>query len=806
MKCFYSMVLCLAVVFSAVAAEEKGKVEIIRDQWGVPHVFSDTDAGAMFGLGYATAEDRAFQMHYSLRIVQGRISEVLGEFQHRKQVVTSVVNDVKFRTMGVYRAAKEVAANLDQESKTLLQAYCDGVNDYMAKHPEKLLYLFKKYDLKPETWTPTDCIASWWHLGWFFAGEGLHDTLSYHRLKDERGQSDRDPRALSAARGGERSSRKIDRTTDVDLMPLGFDETTSVVRRDDVEEEWLKKNDAFMEKYGLKGNKSAGEEGPEFSHAWVVGGEKTTTGSAVLCSDPQTPVRNPSLLFEYHMCGKTFNVRGVGVAGSPILLIGWNENVAWGMTALGADQADQFLLKTDADHPNQYFYEGEWRDMSVWEETITVKGGETKTLMLKETHFGPVISSIAHDVRPGEEVSLKRVPLCIKDRDTMQGALAMMRAKDVREFQTALAGWLFPSANVVFGDKQGNIGYSVVGAIPIRSALALDEGNVSHDGTETKYDWQGYVPNELVPRVINPEQGILFSANHRPIGSFYTIPIGISTGSGGDTIRSWRLRERMMLKDVFTPDEVLDIHYDSVNPAKREIVRLGYHLRDVQKAKLSEETLYALEYLENWFKAGAKADLNVMGTELTNSINAMFRIVQTDLTLKYGGGMSGLSYFLKTVKNRIETDPQTKLNELEIEYIDHTLSSAWIAAENRYGYDPEIWYEQALKQLENQKLGYFESLDGYPSLDNGNDIHYPFLSVVDGDTILSQRAQSYTQWVPLHDVDAAMSILPIGHSEHPENPSRLSTYDLWSQGKLHPAPLTREAVQKVMEKSVSLSY
>ncbi len=801
---FMMGILLFGVVVAESYAASYGKIELIRDQWGVPHIFSETDIGAMYGLGYATAEDRAFQMHFNLRIVQGRLSEVVGEMNHRKRGVTSVTQDIKYRTLGVYRSAKEVAKNLDGETKNLLQAYCDGVNDHIREHPEELLYLFRQYGLEPEEWTAADCLVSWWHMGMFFSGEGLHDTMVYHRLKEGRGQFDRAAMARRGGRGGRgRQSERIE--TKIDLEPIGPDDAAAVVQPEDISEEWLQKVNEFAEKHGILSKSESGEQGPKFSHAWVLGGKKTTTGSSVLCSDPQTPVRNPSMFYEYHIQGKTFNARGIGVPGSPIILIGWSENVAWGLTALGADQADQFLLNVDPDKPNQYFYEGEWQDMTVWEETIKVKNGEDKTLVLKETHLGPVVSSIAHDVREGEEAVLKRVPMCIEDRETIQGFFSMIRAKNVDEFSHAIEGWLFPSANIVFGDREGNIAYWTLGAMPVRSRHALDEGRASHLGTANKYDWRGYVPYELLPHVVNPERGFLQTANHRPIGSFYPLPIGISTGSGGDTDRSWRLRERLRRKEKFTPEEVKAVHYDCVNPAKREIVRLGYFLRDVQKAKLSEDTLKTLDYLEEWYEEGARSDMTVKGTEVANVINTMFRLMQSELTLKYGGGQSGLSLFLKTVKEKHKKEPKAELNELEVAFIDETLANAWSTAESRYGRNPDQWLSVAREQLDRQILGYFESLDGYSSLDEEKDLTFPMLTCIDGGTILSQTGQSYSQWVPMHDIDSAQSILPIGQSEHPDSPYRMSTYDLWSQGKYHPAPLSREGVEKVMASYSELS-
>jgi len=768
------------------------QVELIRDRWGVPHVFAETDAGAMYGLGYATAQDRAFQMYYNLRIIQGRLAEHMGDVkvgvtERRPQGTNSALrSDVKMRTIGYYRAAEETARLLGPEERTLLEAYSQGVNDYIVHHPNDLLHLFETYDLEPEPWTPTACIASWWRMGLFFAGDGLREMGAYYQINAGQRQIE-----TFAPQDSESVTR---------LRPVRDD--ASVIQRSDVSEEWIEKLYDYATEHNLTRKvdvtpmRRRVPPGPRFSHAWVVGKNRTTNGSAVLVSDPQTPVRNPSLFYEFHITGKTFNARGIGVPGNPSILIGFTPNVAWGLTALGADQADLFVLKTDPNHPDQYQLDDQWLDMDVRTETVEVKDGRPRTLKVCQTRFGPVVTSIAMGVRRGDEVALKRIPICEPEHDTFEGLLAMMRAKDVRQFQQALGGWRFPSGNCVFGDSQGNIGYKTILALPIRSSHALLDDRAAHEGWDSANDWQGMLPHELLPQVINPEQGWLVTANHRPIASFYPISMGISTGSLGDTDRSWRLKERVTAQDVFTPQEVLDIHYDTVAPIKRDLVKLGYHLRDIQQYPLEEETLLALDYLEDWRSAGYRMDMSIVGTDILNLMPMAFRQNFAAATI-YGGGGSGLCNMLQTLDARIAQNPNAMLSEEEADYVNLILRAAWRYGKNRYGDDPSQWHDKAQAQLLATKLPYMSTLDGFGSLDEDEDITFPALSCIEGGTILSQRAQSYTQYVPLDDADQALALLPVGVSERPESPYRFSGYELWGQGMLRPAPLSREAVKKI---------
>ncbi len=702
-------------------------------------------------------------------------------------------------------SAKKVAENLDADTRELLRAYCDGVNDYIAANPRKLHPLFDKLGVKPERWTVADCIASWWHMGQFFATDGTRDLIRYRNLAEggpRRGAAMRGRRGGRGARGRGGAART---RPAVELKPLGPDDAAAVVARSDVSDEWVRKVNEFARKHGIGAKKPPAAEGPKFSHAWVVGGKRTSTGSAVLVSDPQTQVRNPSLFYEFHIKGKTFDARGIGVPGSPGILIGFTDKVAWGLSALGADQADLFRLKTDPAHPDQYFFDGEWRKMKVTRETIKVRGGRDVKLTVRTTHLGPVVTRFAFARKDEGEVALKRIPICETDRETIQGILGMIRASDADEFAAALPGWRFPSANIVFGDRAGKIGYWALVAVPIRSRHALQAGGAAHDGTESKYDWKGIVPYELLPHVLNPAAGLLFTANHRSIGSYYPIPLGAMTGGGGDTGRSWRLRQRLTAKKILTPRDVLDVHFDSVNPVRREMIRVGLHLRDALHRELSSDATSALEVLDGWYKSGASSDLSVEGAALAGELRTFFRFSVTDLTQVYGGGGSGLSYFLKSIAARIDKDPKADVSALEQEYIDWALSGAWGSAKSKYGRDASKWSERARGRVKRRKMGYFAGLDGFPSIDPSGDLAFPALTCVDTGTIKSQSGQSYTQFVPMHDVDEAMSILPIGQSELPGSPFRTSTMKLWEEGRLHPAPLSYAAVQKYAKSRTVLS-
>ncbi|HPY48362.1 MAG TPA: penicillin acylase family protein, partial [Sedimentisphaerales bacterium] len=276
----------------------------------------------------------------------------------------------------------------------------------------------------------------------------------------------------------------------------------------------------------------------------------------------------------------------------------------------------------------------------------------------------------------------------------------------------------------------------------------------------------------------------------------YPISIGISTGSLGDTDRSWRLKERVRAKESFTPEDVLDVHYDTVAPIKRNLVKLGYHLRDIQQYPLEEETRLALDYLEEWRDAGYRSEMQIKGTEILNLMPMAFRQNFAAATI-YGGGLSGLCNMLQTIETRIAEDPKAVLTEEEADYVNLILRAAWRYGKANYGDDAAQWNEKARAGLLETRLPYMSTLDGFASLDEAKDITFPALTCIDGGTILSQRAQSYTQCVPMDDADGAMALLPVGVSERPDSPYRLSDYELWEKAQLRPAPLSRAKVEEI---------
>ncbi len=767
-------------------------VTVLRDAHGVPHVRSESDLGAFYGLGWVTAGDRLLQMHLNVWTVQGRMAEALGP--------SWLEQDRYWRIVGAWKHAVEVAARLDAHHLALLEAFADGVNDWLAANPDRINSLFDDLGMTPEEWTPAHCLASWWRVGNLFIPDPFKKasaTYEFMDLVDQLGMEEAVEEFLGDPHPG--------------------DPAAGVVQAADVPEEVQEAIRDYAESVGY-GDEPRGlaayhpssyaNPGPSFSHAWAVAGSRTTTGSAVLISDPQITVTFPNLFYEWHAEGATFNARGIGVPGAAGLLIGFNEHLAWGLTATGADQRD--LVRLHMVDRTTYVVDGVEHALESATETILVRGAAPVTETWRRSLWGPVVTALVDEVRPGDEFALKGVPTCDLDRDTFQAAVAMMRAQTVDALRAAIEGWRFPSANLVAADEKGHIFFTVLGALPVRSAESPVGGRIAQEGSSLAYDWQGTIPGQFKPWVLDPQAGYVLSANHRAAGEWYPAQLGWGFMGTGDTDRSRRLRETLSaLPAVASPSEIAEgTQYDCVNAAKRDMVAILRHARDVGES-LSADAANALDHLETWSAAGGQVLTSSPGVFLVSKIPTNFRVAQTGEAMNalYGGGQGGLNLFLKTITAEIAADPSYQPDADAVAYLDSALSQAWrdaLAASP----DPSGWdHLYGATQAATPRLVWFA---GPYLLGSGfaspHSYTPPTLECADGATIWSQRGEAYTQVVDLASADQGLAVMPPGNTEGPDDSLWTVNGTDWADGVLYPAPLSASAVDAIATVEVTLTY
>lgn len=470
-------------------------VTVIRDQWGIPHIYASSLHDLLFAQGYVHAQDRFWQMEFWRRIGSGRLSEILGK--------SALAQDRFIRTLGWHRAAAQEWEQLDPETRAALEAYAEGVNAYISTHRGRLGLEFTLLGLTgtrfdPEPWHPVHTITWGKVMAWNLGGNMDMELL----------------RANIIARLGTPAAPV--------LMPPYPSDRPVIVPHPLLEGTLRAVPEAVFTTRFL------GEGDGLGSNNWVIAGSRTETGKPLLANDPHLGIQMPSIWYEIGLhCEPKgpdcpINVVGASFPGSPGVIIGHNDRIAWGVTNVNPDVQDLFIEKVNPENPNQYEYRGRWEDMQIVREEIRVAGEEEPVVVFARiTRHGPIIN----DVVGGEEEdwSFGWQPLALswtalQPGTLMRSILLLDKAQNWEEFREALSYWDVPSQNFVYADGEGNIGYQTPGRIPIRAG---GDGSVPVPGWTGEYDWVDYIPFDELPRAFNPPEGYIVTANHAVVRPDY---------------------------------------------------------------------------------------------------------------------------------------------------------------------------------------------------------------------------------------------------------------------------------------------
>ncbi|MFN3335543.1 MAG: penicillin acylase family protein, partial [Caldilinea sp.] len=394
-----------------------------------PHIFATTDHDAFYGLGYAHAQDRLWQMEMNRRIGAGRLSEILGE--------TTLSIDKFQRTMGYYRAAQADLAIIEPRSRQALEAYAAGVNQWLGEDhtlPPEFILL----GLKPEPWQPADSLVWQKMMSWDLGGNYKLELLNQR---------------LVQALGPERAAQILP-----DYPPNGII-ILAHVEIDDAAAAHLSEIDRALEIDFGRGGRESG------SNNWVIAGSRTESSMPILANDPHLGTSIPSIWYLAEMQGDTLHAIGSTFPGLPAIVIGHNERMAWGVTNVGPDVQDLYVERINPANPNQYEVDGGWQDMAIFEEPIVVKGkDEPIRWAARSTRHGPLISDVSD---AGSPLALQWTALQPEDT-TIDAFIGLNYAADWEDFTDAMAKFVTPSQSFVYADVEGNIGYYAPGKIPIR--------------------------------------------------------------------------------------------------------------------------------------------------------------------------------------------------------------------------------------------------------------------------------------------------------------------------------------------------
>jgi penicillin amidase len=555
------------------------EVTVERDIWGVPHIRAASVQDMVEAEGYVMAQDRLWQMDLLRRVARGQLSEILGP--------QTVAIDKEFRTMGFGRAAERDAAQMEPETRDLMEAYARGVNRFIEQHANRLPLEFSLLKYKPRTWTPADSLVI---SGYMY--QTLTDTWEEKLTRAE----------VTERVGAERAKELFAEDATMDHFVIGDpnvpNDGAKGARKkseddsDDDDDEDDMKPDTVL-KAGLRGGAGitiAGEAasrqgsvdltsaleasanssdenmvpamqqylretGSEIRHGigsnnWVVSGAHTASGKPLLANDTHLELTIPPIWYEVHLTAPGWNLKGLTLPGAPLVVIGHNDKIAWGFTNNGADVEDLYVETFNVAAPDEYRVNGAWTKAQTFDEVIQVKGQAEQHFPVVVTRHGPVVR------RVGDKA------YALRWTATEPGALAhsynfLGKARNWEEFRNVLKKVWGPGQNAVYADTNGNIGYVMAARVPVRKK---GHAEVPVPGDTDDYEWTGYVPFDDLPQAFNPESGLIVTANARVVGPKYKPYL---TDRWEEPYRTARIYDLLHDKRDLRPEDMLKIETDT---------------------------------------------------------------------------------------------------------------------------------------------------------------------------------------------------------------------------------------------------
>ena len=453
-----------------------GSAEVLRDRWGIPAVFAETEADAYRIQGYLHATDRTFQLDLLRRVGLGRLSELVGD--------AGLGSDKLIRTLGFHRHVEEEWQLLDGPARAALEAYAEGVNAGFERARRRRPVEFRLLRARPDVWRPQDCLALSRVMALGLCGNWESEL----------------------ARGELASRFGLDV---VDAIESGEHERSWPAQiHEDVLGELVA---AMRDTAGFGGPGGIG------SNNWVIGPRRTRSGGALLANDPHLDLAMPSVWYEQRLSGGDLDVRGFTFPGVPGVVLGHNGRISWGFTNSSIDVQDCYLEELDEDGTRYRDVGGEWRDVETRVEQIRVKGGSVVEHRVRSTRRGPIITDVASSDHLSDPVALRWDSL--RPARSAETIWRLNHATGWDEFREACRLWLAPAQNVVYADRDGNIGFQHMGEVPIRAEG--NDGSVPRRGDDPAGEWTGTIPFEEAPHAFNPSSSRIVTANDRLVGDDY---------------------------------------------------------------------------------------------------------------------------------------------------------------------------------------------------------------------------------------------------------------------------------------------
>ena len=539
------------------------EVTIKYDENGVPHIFANNDHDLFFAQGYVTAKDRLWQMEFQTHFAGGRISEIVGE--------VGLESDRYQRRMGaVYGAEKSLEGMLeDPQSKISLNAYAEGVNAYISQLKESdVPFEYKLLGYKPEQWTPLKSALFLKNMSFVLASGS--DELQMSNI-----------------------ARKFGKDTAEELFPnYPKQESPIIPKGSPLDFKPLPLPKAAPDFVGSGSKEVPAEQNRNIgSNNWAVSGSKSATGLPILSNDPHLGLNLPSIWYQVQLNAPGVNVYGSTMPGSPNVIIGFNENVAWGVTNVGGDVLDWYEVKFKDEKKQEYWHDNQWKKVTRRIETIKIKGLPDKIDTVFYTHHGPVV--YIDNQKPFK----KNIPtghalkwIAHEKSHELTAFYKLNRAKNYDEYVNALSYYSAPAQNFIFASNQNDVAIWVNGKFPLK---ARNSGKYILDGTNLEADWKDYIPHAHNPHVKNPVRGFVSSANQSSVDPSYPYYINWEFAPGE---RGRRINDRLGRMTMANVDSLRSIQNDNFNLRASDVLKTLLEKLPNPNAKIAP----AIAELKKW--------------------------------------------------------------------------------------------------------------------------------------------------------------------------------------------------------------
>lgn len=736
----------------------KEPVEVLRDRWGIPHIYAKNVEDLFFAQGFVAAQDRLFQIDLWRRMGVGETAEVVGK---------SGLEADRFARLLKYRGDLDAEwASYAPDARRITTAFTRGINAWIDHIGDRLPIEFQVLGYRPKKWQPEDCLGRM---------SGIVMTRNF-RFEIDRAQ-------LVAAVGVEKARR---------IAPT--DPPRAFAPAPGLDLEGI--TGALLKGYNAAVKSPVFKLGGDGSNNWTVDGTRSVSGKPLLASDPHRTIALPSLRYLAHLNAPGWNVIGSGEPGLPGIAIGHNEHVAWGFTIVGTDQSDLYVEETNPDDATEYRVGSRWEKMTILREKVLVRGQEKPTeLQLRFTRHGPVI---------GTDAKRHRV-FVLKWAGSEPGgaaylaSLSLDRAKSGREFVAALKRWNLPSENMVYADVEGNIGWVAAALTPVRKGW---DGLLPVPGAKGAHEWQGFLPLDELPQAHNPPDHYVATANHNILPPGFKAKIGYEWTP---PYRFRRIKEQLEGQKKFTLADFQRIQHDVTTLPGRTLAHL---VKEVDKED-PELRPYA-ELLAGWdgvlstdSRAGA-----VYGVWLQELLDGFYRAHVPAALMEFTTSRFGVPVMLAA----LERPDAFWFGDNPREGRDRLLRTTFRKAVNRLRRllpgDEKEWSWGRLHTttfhhpLDMLGPAYAKAFDLGP-VPHGGDAHTPNAASHDRKFAHTSGA-SYRHVLDLADWDRGLATSAPGQSGQPGSPHYDDLLQLWQKGEYFPLAFSRAKVEKLTRHRLKL--